>query len=354
MLKLDAPPRLALAFLLATFALPAGACSSGTGAPPLAPGGYSAACSDTHPCRSPLVCRNGSCDIDPTQGEGEACTLSAQCLGALYCAEDRRCRAAGTGGAGSACTFTADCMASLVCVPGGAGMVCTDSGTVDVGGGCIGDAQCLAGLTCVGIQCSDGTSGLDSGTGSDGSTGMDAGLDVGRDSGRGDGATEDTGTPPDSGMFDTNIPDAGFGCDPTSCDDDDPCTVEMCAGTACVNRLVDFDHDGYASNMFDRSCGDCSDSEADAHPGQTRWFGTAHRAGADDPAGFDWNCDGTEQQQYTATIASCRRPSGSLTCPSSEGWQGSVPACGDRGAWTRCNDDCTIGVVESNRLQGCH
>jgi len=176
-------------------------------------------------------------------------------------------------------------------------------------------------------------------------------MDGGRDSGRRDAGLEDSSRPdglsPDAGPF----PDAGLGtCDRASCDDSNPCTLEMCAGDMCVNTLVDFDHDGYASNMFDRSCGDCSDSEGDAHPGQTRWFGSTHRAGSADPEGFDWNCNGSEEQQYTTRMGSCSGTS----CSVSTGWQGGVPACGARAAWSRCNGDCTISVVESNRLQGCH
>ena len=340
--------RLAVWLVLSAPLLGSSACSSTTGNPvgstPL--GGVGDECSALAPCRYPLFCDLGICTIHDTQGEGDPCTLTGQCTSGLYCAADHTCQPAGSGGVGSVCTSTADCSGGLVCAAQTSGLQCSPSGTIDIGGGCIRDDQCLAGLSCVGIQCSDGTSGptLDGGTG-----GMDAGLDgsTHRDSGGGltDSSVVDGSSPLDGGV----LPDANLGCDPTSCDDSNPCTIEMCEGTMCVNHLVDFDHDGYASNAFGRVCGDCSDSEVDAHPGQTRYFTTAHRAGTADPAGFDWNCNGTEEKQFTATMGTCSR----TPCAVREGWQGAVPSCGARSPWTRCNADCTVTVVDGSKQQAC-
>ncbi len=337
-------PRLTLLLVLSASLLGVSCTSGGggstdSGAPPL--GGVGDDCGAPVPCRYPLFCDLGTCAIHGSQNEGDDCTFTAQCIPGLYCAEARVCQPAGTGDVGSICASTAECSVGLVCAPQVAGSQCFPAGTIDVGGACTRTAQCLAGLTCVGIQCTDGSG-----------PGMDASMDAGRDAGRdaaSDSGSRDAFVPPDVGI----LPDANLGCDRTACDDDNPCTLEKCAGEMCINELVDFDNDGYASTAFGAICGDCSDSEGEAHPGQTRWFTRTHRAGAipGDVANYDWNCDGTEEQQYTNVIDSCG--SAGRCVVSAEGWQGGVPACGATGNWVSCDGSCDLTIVDRNRRQAC-
>ena len=74
---------------------------------------------------------------------------------------------------------------------------------------------------------------------------------------------------------------------------------------------------------------DCGDNSASAKPGQTSYFSASftNNQGA---ASWDYNCDGNEAHQYTADY-SCSP--GLTDCPSSQGWWGTEPDCGDTGDW---------------------
>ena len=68
---------------------------------------------------------------------------------------------------------------------------------------------------------------------------------------------------------------------------------------------------GYVSNSTD-----CCDSDANAHPGQTAFFGTQDACGSSQiPDGFDYNCDGKDTLEYTNLNTSCTvESSGSCGC----------------------------------------
>jgi len=109
-----------------------------------------------------------------------------------------------------------------------------------------------------------------------------------------------------------------------------------CASLNCVTFYVDHDGDGYGeSNKTIKFCeepgaapptgyvsqgGDCCDSDANAIPGQTKYFTSADACGS-----WDYNCDGTIQGSSGfvtyATVA--------------------VTSCGASGHGSGCGDSCT-------------
>lgn len=118
---------------------------------------------------------------------------------------------------------------------------------------------------------------------------------------------------------------------------------------------------------------DCYDNNNCAKPGQTSWFTvqrntvstgcTVFNGGATDSAGnlgtsFDYDCNSTEEQEWTAiTTTDCICP----THPS--GWSVSVPACGVSGTWLDpsgtcvCSSKNSVGgqlTASSARTQACH
>ncbi len=102
---------------------------------------------------------------------------------------------------------------------------------------------------------------------------------------------------------------------------------------------------GYVDNHDD-----CCDSNRDVHPGQMETFPASFSCDAGTPS-FDYDCNGREEPQWTATGGSC---SGTLPpCTLREGWEGSsVPACGAPARWVLgCLTGCLADVV--NRVQAC-
>jgi hypothetical protein len=151
------------------------------------------------------------------------------------------------------------------------------------------------------------------------------------------------------------------------------CTsASQCSSGICSTYFADTDGDGYGnSNSTISVCGasppsgyttdssDCCDTDNQAFPGQTSYFG-APRAGC---GGFDYNCDGTNTKLLTQTT--------SYTCDLTfhtcnfynAGWAGSIPDCGLRVNWiTGCSytvyngtPTCptTVQVYPSQPLQQC-
>jgi hypothetical protein len=145
----------------------------------------------------------------------------------------------------------------------------------------------------------------------------------------------------------------------TDCDDDDasihPGVTETCdtVDQDCdgsvdeglrVTWYLDSDGDTYGdpttgveacaqpSSSYVESAGDCYDSNGDAYPGQTSYF--------DNDRGdksFDYDCDGTEEQEYP-DFSSCSESAGG-NCNGSDGWwdyygtMSTVPECGEEWYW---------------------
>ncbi|MBI4510140.1 MAG: hypothetical protein HY698_10940 [Deltaproteobacteria bacterium] len=112
---------------------------------------------------------------------------------------------------------------------------------------------------------------------------------------------------------------------------------------------------------FDAATTDCRDSNATVRPNQTA-FQTTAIAGASSLVDYDYNCDGTEEKQYTATgISSSAKCTGDLSSCSRTGLAGwtsaTAPSCGVQGDYTSCYWTLELGGMcvrgTSKRTQAC-
>ncbi len=122
---------------------------------------------------------------------------------------------------------------------------------------------------------------------------------------------------------------------PGDVDNDDYATgttvVRLCGATPAAN---------YATRT-----GDCCDSDAQAHPGQTSYYPSANTCGS-----FDYNCSGAAEKAYLDTNG-CVNEGGCATedrfC-TGPGWSGAVtPACGVSGTYRNCTEDPICGPGET-------
>jgi hypothetical protein len=189
---------------------------------------------------------------------------------------------------------------------------------------------------------------------------VDEGTDAYDDDG--DGWSENEGDCDDTTPTITAADCDGDGYDATAfggedCDDTDPTVYpgasEVCdladndcngiaddeGASGCTVYYRDADGDGYGG--ADAACfceptgdytstlaTDCYDGNASAYPGAGGWY-TTHRG----DGSYDWNCDGSQEQEYTA-VGDC---GGWPSCSTTSGWGGSVASCGTTGSWL---DDC--------------
>lgn len=110
--------------------------------------------------------------------------------------------------------------------------------------------------------------------------------------------------------------------------------------------FIDNDGDGYGGSASTQcsgsSCpsgyfstgGDCYDSNANAKPGQTGWFGSHRGDGS-----FDYNCDGSQTIEGPTCVTNLPSP---ISCTNSRpggsgGWIGSAPGCGGSQTRRRCD-----------------
>jgi len=159
------------------------------------------------------------------------------------------------------------------------------------------------------------------------------------------------------------------------CDDGDmsvnPGASETCDGVdndcngatdeCCDTYYEDSDTDGYGnSSVTKEACSkpsgyvaddtDCLDTDRKVNPGQTNYFDTTHNGG-----GWDYNCDGTDDQRWESTLDFCRR-AGPGVCTSSNGWKtSSAPLCGNSAEYL---ENCTFqsnscSATYKSRTQEC-
>lgn len=176
---------------------------------------------------------------------------------------------------------------------------------------------------------------------------------------------------------------AGYLEDNSDCDDTDaeshPGATEICDGAdndcdgstdedgadGCTTFYRDYDDDGYGSTISVCACSaygdytstldtDCYDDSASVNPTHTT-FHPVHRG----DGSYDYNCDDTEERQWTDTSDTCAFFS-DLGCSSPNGWEGGPPGCGATGVWrTDCHyefDWFSSGCYwseESARTQAC-
>jgi hypothetical protein len=152
-----------------------------------------------------------------------------------------------------------------------------------------------------------------------------------------------------------DAPDSAITCGEAGlvCDDKDPCTSNACTAeeTCEYAPYSDSDSDGFQPSGAAPGCSkpaDCDDGNADAFPGQTKFFSFAS-----DGAEFDYNCDGTTERRWNA-LATCTKIMGG--CSVVEGWGDAVPACGVSGKWvTACHVESGSCVASDGeeRVQEC-
>lgn len=154
-------------------------------------------------------------------------------------------------------------------------------------------------------------------------------------------------------------------CGGDDCDDDDPARapdhVELCnAGVdddcdELTSEGVDADADHYCAGGGPSACCeetevDCCDTDEDAHPGVTAFF-TVER----DCGGFDYDCSGAPETQFSG-FGGCT--CSMSTCSQTPGWSGTAPSCGGLGdrvsgcTGEPCAATCTTTTTPVT--QGCH
>jgi hypothetical protein len=125
--------------------------------------------------------------------------------------------------------------------------------------------------------------------------------------------------------------------------------VSMAPGACSKNPVtyyLNLDHDGYGDPLHSISAcsqpigyyvlqgGDCCDSDATVHPGQTSAFSTTNACGT-----FDYNCDGSVQKvSYGPLPGQCGAPNCQLTADGTN--------CYDNGGCT-CSGKCTTYSVSA-------
>lgn len=132
--------------------------------------------------------------------------------------------------------------------------------------------------------------------------------------------------------------------DTDDCDPTDNLKWQLLSG------YTDFDRDGYGIGSSSNICSgislpagyaanddDCYDSNSNAKPGQTTYFG-AHRG----DASFDYNCDSAQTKNPTKNCLSTfsQEPgicvTRSVGISGNAGYQSSIPSCGDFGVFEYC------------------
>lgn len=135
------------------------------------------------------------------------------------------------------------------------------------------------------------------------------------------------------------------------CDDgvDNNCNSQLNEQNAsgCSYYYTDSDGDGYGTGASQCWCSggsypytasnntDCYDTNASVNPGQTNYF-TNHRGDGQ----YDYNCNGSDERQYSSVSSGCAWDIVYLDCDlsGSAGWQSSTPSCGNSAQWM---NDCS-------------
>jgi len=115
-------------------------------------------CSADTECRPGLVC-DLTCQPGHTQGEGDPCTISAECQTDLYCAGGL-CAPAGDGTDGDECVTDVDCQNGFRCALEGFKAVCVPEGNGDINSSCDVATDCYGALTCADGICQPVPPGL--------------------------------------------------------------------------------------------------------------------------------------------------------------------------------------------------
>ena len=211
------------------------------------------------------------------------------------------------------------------------------------------DAGGQAGADAGGTGASAGAGGVAGSSAAGGSSGADAGGGSGGVAGTG-------GTGGSSGAGGASV-DAGS----------DACTL--------TTYYQDNDKDGYGGTTTVQACsppssgtwvtqgGDCDDSNADVHPGQTQYFTTGYTPPGSSQLSFDYNCDGSETESGSNSHLSCHWSGiicvggGYLPVSPSRSGSGVDNYCGSSqqaGCWPNLSGECKAGKGYSATTIACH
>jgi len=259
---------------------------------------------------SPRGARTGCAATQPACAGQCGGTLPNQCS---YPASETTCAAASCSSdlavnTASACNGAGACTASSV-VPCGSGKYCTGGACVAQignGGSCQSSNQCTSGNCSNSLCCATGQTAC------------------------GGSCVSLSTSSANCGSCDRACA-TGSSCSGGSCylADGQSCTTgTQCLSGVCSTFYVDSDGDGYGVGTGISQCGttppsgyankagDCCDTDANAHPGQTATFSTADKCSS-----FDYNCDNHETPKSNGPT-NCGTPScvyaisdaGSPTC----------------------------------------
>ncbi len=125
-------------------------------------------------------------------------------------------------------------------------------------------------------------------------------------------------------------------------------------GSVCVNPPCDCDGDGYDKLGCVQDGGtpdDCDDTDPDAFPGQLGWFHEMRNDGA----GFDYNCDGQEEREFSEIT--CGGLSNLLCLQQAVGFHQPAQPCGQPGSYGQCKWQglgCVNDVTSPAKIVRCH
>jgi hypothetical protein len=163
------------------------------------------------------------------------------------------------------------------------------------------------------------------------------------------------------GLDADNVPIARGQSQPFEVTEDSPEEVEVPFARCDDWVYRDYDGDGFGDpDWAKHACAgsttsgyvddntDCDDGDKEANPDQDQFFAQPTLG----KHNFDYNCDGTEEQEFSDAEACTWVPPG---CEGA-GWSGSVPACGQQGQFVDClkdsNPKCTQDTPQ-NKTQAC-
>lgn len=221
---------------------------------------------------------------------------------------------------------------------------------------CQSNADCFQNQVCRDGLCVGATDG---GANSDARTATDGDVVATDSDFRATDTSADDTSQTDSSVRDTATDSSGNGKHDTSASTDAEVDSSDCPDGGSKKKYYrDSDEDGYGDpNVVKTACsnpkgfvsgkGDCDDSVARVHKGQSSYFKMGYG-----PKGekFDYDCDSLKEPKLKHTNPSCMMTS--MGCLESEGWKAnSPPGCGQTAKIGTCNSNCRLVYI--SRTEAC-